>query len=115
MLHFANPLLVGSFLLSLVFLVAGCEWQVLNIGKKKNKDFDPGESLLGVITDWSDAEISGLSEAVGNDVAKKLLKGCSVHWSRSWQRVRDRVAKSNDQQRERMLFGIVIPTYFYIL
>ncbi len=76
----------------------------LDIERRTTKNLiHAGESLVGVITDWSDAEINGLSNAVGNVVAKKLLKGCCVHWSRSWQRVRDRVAKSDDQQRERML------------
>ena len=95
--------------------------------KKNNEGFDPSQSLVGVITDWSDAEINGLSSAVGNDVAKKLLKGCSVHWSRSWQRIRDRVAKSDDQSRERMLFsriasqiqklpvGSLVPVCFEVL
>lgn len=44
-------------------------------------------SLLGILTDWSDAETNGLKQAVGRAVAENLLKGCSVHWNRSCQRV----------------------------
>ena len=57
--------------------------------KLDHPNFEPGTSLLGVIIDWSDAEIQGLGQAVGPDVARKLIRGCSVHWSRSWQRVRN--------------------------
>ena len=54
----------------------------------------PGESLLGIIVDWSDAEIKGLGIAVGKECAITLLKACEVHWARSWQRVRDRIVTS---------------------
>ena len=66
--------------------------------------FKPGESLLGVVVDWSDSEVRGLSEAVGESIAKSLLKGCRVHWNRSWQRIRDRVASSTDKAFEKMIF-----------
>jgi len=36
-------------------------------------------TLVGVVTDWSDAEINGLRMAVGKETAEKLLKGCKVH------------------------------------
>ena len=49
---------------------------------------------MGVVTDWSDAEINGLRMAVGKDTAEKLLKGCKVHWQRSCQRVADKVTKT---------------------
>ena len=54
-----------------------------------HSDFEVGKSLKGVATDWNDAEIAGLRGAIGDDLGKKLLKGCQVHWNRSWQRVRD--------------------------
>ena len=69
--------------------------------------FEPGTSLLGVIVDWSDTEIQGLGGAVGPDVARKLLRGCSVHWSRSWQRVRNRVLKSSNKEYEKRLFSTI--------
>ena len=73
--------------------------------KSKFDSFEVGKSLLGVVIDWSDAEIKGLGNAVGQNLASTLLKGCNVHWTRSWQRVRDRVASSADKQREKTLFS----------
>ena len=63
-----------------------------------------GETLLGIVVDWNDAEISGLGHAVGKDLATKLLRGCRVHWARSWQRVGDRIASSPDKSREKLVF-----------
>ena len=68
--------------------------------KRFNKEFELGSTLQGIKTDWSDAEISGLKIAIGNDLAGKLLKGCKVHWQRSCQRVADKVAISSDKKRE---------------
>ena len=42
-------------------------------------NFELGETLLGIVVDWSDAEINGLGQAVGKDLATKLLCGCKVH------------------------------------
>lgn len=67
--------------------------------KSDHPEFSPGVTLLGVVTDWSDAEIQGLGGAVGTEIAKKLLRGCSVHWDRSWQRMRDRVAESTHEKK----------------
>ena len=47
------------------FLIAAC--------KGKYPNFKVGETLLGIVVDWSDAEISGLGQAVGKDLATKLL------------------------------------------
>lgn len=58
----------------------------------------PGSTLLGILTDWSDAETKGLKQAVGRAVAENLLKGCSVHWNRSCQRVSDRVARRKEEE-----------------
>ena len=69
--------------------------------KSDHPEFSPG-TLLGVVTDWSNAEIQGLGGAVGTETARKLLKGCSVHWDRSWQRMRDRVAHT---AKEKQLFS----------
>ena len=56
---------------------------------KDKHDFEPGKTLLGIVIDWCDAEINGLGKAVGKQMAVELLKGCNVHWTQSWQRVRD--------------------------
>ena len=60
-----------------------------------------------MVTDWSDAEIRGPGEAVGRDTATELLRGCIVHWSRSWQRVRDCTARSYDKTREKAAFSLL--------
>ena len=72
--------------------------------KSVDSNFEPGKTLLGVVVDWLDAEIKGLGLAVGKELAITLLKGCKVHWTRSWQRVRDRVATSKDKVCEKGLF-----------
>ena len=51
-------------------------------------------SLKGIIVDWSDTETKRLREAVGEELADCLLRGCNVHWARSYQRVADRVNSS---------------------
>ena len=68
-------------------------------------NFQPTETLLGIVMDWSDAEINGLKRSVGEDVAMQLLKGCKVHWIRSWHRVRDRVVHSMQKVKEKQIFS----------
>ena len=47
--------------------------------KMDHPSFQPIKSLLGIVTDWSYAEINGLKRSVGEDAAIQLLKGCKVH------------------------------------
>ena len=68
--------------------------------KRGSEQFEIGVTLKGIVTDWSNAEISGLRMAVGKVVAKQLLKGCKVHWQRSCQRVAERVTSSSNKKRE---------------
>ena len=61
-------------------------------------NFEIGNSLKGIVLDWSDAEVAGLrAAAIGEDLTRKVLKGCKVHWNRSWQLVRDQVASSSSK------------------
>ncbi len=46
----------------------------------------------------------GLRDAVGTDMARTLLKGCQVHWNRSWQRIRDRIVASKEKAFEKSIF-----------
>ncbi len=64
-----------------------------------------GSTLTGTVTDWCDTKIAGLKSAVGDDIASKVLKGCQVHWNRSWHLVRDRVLSSNNKPLERAIFS----------
>ena len=75
--------------------------------KSSNSTFKLGTSLLGVVVDWSDAEIKGLGNAIGKELAITLLKGCKVHWTRLCQRVRDRIATAKDKVREKGLFSSI--------
>ena len=45
---------------------------------KDHPTFKVGLSLTGIIADWSDQQASGLEKAVGESVAKAILKGCQV-------------------------------------
>ena len=65
-----------------------------------NSSYKLGETLIGIVTDWSDAQINGLKKAIGKDAAKRLLKGCSVHWLRSCKRVAERISNSSDKPSE---------------
>ena len=53
--------------------------------------FEVANSLKGIIVDWSDTETKGLRECVGGEVADRLLRGCNVHWARSYQCVLKRL------------------------
>ena len=81
--------------------------KTFNRCKYSNNNFKLETSLLGVVVDWSDAEIKGLGSAVGKELAITLLKGCRVHWTRLWQRVRDRIATTKDKAREKNLFSSI--------
>ena len=66
--------------------------------EKASKDcpkFSLGGTLLGIVVDWSDAEVKGLKAAIGDELASELLRGCLVHWGRSWVRIRKRVVSSD--------------------
>ena len=46
---------------------------------KEHRNFKVGESLKGIIVDWSDTEAKGLREVIGEDAADIVLKDCNVH------------------------------------
>ncbi|KAL9974528.1 hypothetical protein ACROYT_G011573 [Oculina patagonica] len=47
--------------------------------------FDPKDCLQAVIVDYSDAQVQGLIQTVGQNKAFSVLKGCQLHWMRSDQ------------------------------
>ena len=61
---------------------------------QEHPNFKVGESLKGIIVDWSDTEAKGLREVIDEDTTELVLKGCNVHWIRSYQRVAERVNSS---------------------
>ena len=68
--------------------------------RSANENFELGQTLQGIVTDWSDAEIRGFKTAVGKNMAEKLLKGCKVHWQRSCQHVAEKVLSSQERGKE---------------
>ena len=69
-----------------------------------DSNFNIGGTLQGIITDWSDAEIKGLKNVIGEESAMKLLKGCKVHWLRSCQRISEHVNLSENKLLEHDVF-----------
>lgn len=49
------------------------------------EDFEVGQTLLGIITDWSDAEINGLEAVVGHAKVMEILKDVSSVLASVWQ------------------------------
>ena len=47
--------------------------------KKDYPRFKLENNLKGIIVDWSDTETKGLRQAIGEDIADRLLQGCNVH------------------------------------
>ena len=64
---------------------------VFHYCRKDHPKFKVGDTLKGIIVDWSDTETKGLREVVGDKIADSVLKGCNVHWTRSYQRVAEKV------------------------
>ena len=75
---------------------------MLETCQKEYPDFKVGESLKGIIFDWSDTEAKGLHDVIGEDTTELVLKGCNVHWIRSYQRVAERVNSSVSKGNRRM-------------
>ena len=44
--------------------------------KKAHPEFVVGETLKGMLADWSDTQLKGLEGAVRDDTVKKVMKGC---------------------------------------
>ena len=69
--------------------------------KRDHQEFELRKSLLGIVIDWSDAEIRGLRDAVGIESSSE---GMQVHWNRSWQRVRDCILSTREKAFEISIF-----------
>lgn len=42
--------------------------------------FKLGESLIGIIADWSDQQAKGLEKAIGEPLAQEMLKSCQARY-----------------------------------
>jgi len=40
--------------------------------------FKVGDSLVGIIADWSNQQVNGLEMVTGKSIAESILKGCQV-------------------------------------
>ena len=72
--------------------------KAFGMAKSDCSKFEVGTTLRGIVIDWSDAEANGLRKAVGDIVANRLLKGCQVHWARSYQRVAGKVCRTAEEK-----------------
>ena len=63
--------------------------------KKSHPKFEVGDSLKGVVVDWSDTQIAGLEAAAGKETASLIAKGCKIHFIRSVKRVSERINKGS--------------------
>ena len=57
---------------------------------------------MALLLTGSDAEADVLRLVLGEQTANQLLKGCKVHWIRSYQRVADRVCKNQHHENRRV-------------
>ena len=46
--------------------------------KEDHPEFMVGQTLKGIVLDWSDTQQKGLEKAVGKDIANSVVKGCQV-------------------------------------
>ena len=71
-------------------------------------NFRKGRSLKQILVDFDDAEYNGLVQVLGKDLVEKLIRGCSVHWMRSVNRVAKIVCTSSEEESVFKHLGKVI-------
>ena len=54
--------------------------KVFSAVKSKHPLFQPGKTLRGILTDWSDTQRAALSTVLGEELATELCKGCKVRY-----------------------------------
>ena len=87
--YFSSPSNVSMFIAGMVVArvrlnridtnaYAQCFKAIFDAVAKEHPMFKIGESLNGIIADWSDQQAKGLEIAIGKTVANEILKGCQV-------------------------------------
>lgn len=71
-------------------------------------NFKKGHSLTQILVDFDDAEYNGLVKVVGKDFAEKVIRGCSVHWMKSVNRVAKIVCTSDDEESVFKYLGKIV-------
>ena len=61
--------------------------------------FKNGINLRSLLVDFDDAQYKGLKQCIGEELARKVIRGCSVHWQRSVNRVYKLVCQSEAESR----------------
>ena len=96
---------------------AQCFRAIFNQVSEDHPTFKVGQTLTGIIADWSDQQANGLAKVVGKSIADEILKGCQVtaciwllsltyiyniqvHFIRSVQRVAKRLNPQNKTRRD---------------
>lgn len=71
---------------------------------KEHSKFRNGQHLRSILVDFDDAQYNGFRDCLVEELTKKVLRGCSVHWMRSVNRVCKLVCKG---EKEEEIFKIL--------
>ena len=61
--------------------------------------FTNGKNLRSILVDFDDGQYKGLQQCLGEDLSLKVIRGCTVHWQRSVNRVCKLVCRNDTEVR----------------
>ncbi|PFX32199.1 ATP-dependent DNA helicase RecQ [Stylophora pistillata] len=61
--------------------------------------FSNGKNLRSILVDFDDGQYKGLQLCLGEELARKVVRGCKVHWQRSVNRVCKLVCRNESDSR----------------
>ena len=67
---------------------------IFNKVSSDHAHFKNGVNLRSTLVDFDDAQYKGLKQCIGEELARKVIRGCSVHWQLSVNRVCKLVCQS---------------------